>query len=71
MDTPTCDVRSCTFSKRLVTANHIHTWWPDASPLMELAGLAGARFQRAAPLRGRWSPVVVVVVVVVVVSPVV
>ena len=23
----TCDVRSGTFSKRLVTANHTHTWW--------------------------------------------
>ena len=25
-DTPTCDVKSGTFSKRLVTANHTHPW---------------------------------------------
>ena len=30
VDTPTCDVRSGTFSKRLVRA---HTWWYDMSPL--------------------------------------
>ena len=31
--TPTCDVRSSTFPKRLVTANHTHTWWYNMSPL--------------------------------------
>ena len=33
VDTPTCDVRRGWFSKRLVTANHTHTWWYDTSPL--------------------------------------
>ena len=34
VDTHTCDVVSGTFSKRLVEANHTHTWWCDMSPLM-------------------------------------
>ena len=33
VDTPTCDVRSGTFSKRLVMANHTHSWWYNMSPL--------------------------------------
>ena len=39
MDTPTFwhHVRSGTFSKRLVMANHTHTWWQNMSPLTHSA----------------------------------
>ena len=33
MDTPTCDVSRDRFSKRLVSANHTHTWWHVMGPL--------------------------------------
>ena len=36
VDTPTCDVRSGTFWKRLWMANHTHTWWCNMSPLKAL-----------------------------------
>ena len=33
VDTPTCDVRRGRLTKRLVAANHTHTWWCVMSPL--------------------------------------
>ena len=34
VDAPTRDVRRGRFSKRLVAANHTHTWWNNMSPLI-------------------------------------
>ena len=35
-NTPTCDVRSGTFSEPFVMANHTHTWWYNMSPLRSI-----------------------------------
>ena len=49
---PTCDVRSGTFSKQLVTVNHTHTWWYKSPLSVVCVRRLKVEFKKQAPGAG-------------------